>query len=89
MPCSYATASAGMHPTHTLPLKLQAIADAGFKYAEVAFPDLEALASFTFNGEYKQLDEKGEGDVSKLVDTAIEVNKICGSLGLKVLTVMP
>lgn len=78
-----------MHPSHTLLLKLQAIADAGFTYTEIALPDLEALASFTFNGEYKQLDEKGAGDVSKLVDTAIEVNKVCGSLGLKVLTVMP
>ena len=89
VPLSYATASAGMHPSHTLPQKLQAIAAAGFKCVEIAFPDLEALALSVFNGYYRQIDEKGEGDVSKLVDTAVEVNKICGELGLKVLTVMP
>lgn len=34
-----ATASLGMHPSHTLEIKLQAIKEAGFQYCEVGFGD--------------------------------------------------
>jgi hypothetical protein len=34
-----ATASLGMHPSHTLEAKLQAIREAGFRYCEVGFGD--------------------------------------------------
>lgn len=85
---AYATASAGMHPSHTLPLKLQAIADAGFKLTEIAMPDVEQYAESRFKG-YQKLDESGSGDLDKLVEAAEEIHKQCLQLGLHVLTLMP
>lgn len=85
---AYATASAGMHPSHTLPAKLDAIAQAGFKWTEVALPDLEQYATSKFN-QYKKLDETGSGDVDKLLDAAKDMHELCQQLGLSVLTVMP
>lgn len=85
---AYATASAGMHPSHTLPLKLQAIADAGFKWTEVAMPDLEQYAESRFK-DYQKLDASGSGDLDKLVEAAEEIHKQCLQLGLHVLTLMP
>ena len=61
---SDATASAGMHSSHTLPLKLQTIvcqADAGFsKWTKVATPDLGRDAQSRIK-DYKELDESGRG----------------------------
>jgi len=85
---AYATASAGMHPSHTLPLKLQAIADAGFKWTEVAMPDLEQYAESRFKG-FQKLDASGSGDLDMLVEAAEEIHKRCLQLGLHVLTLMP
>lgn len=85
---AYATASAGMHPSHTLPMKLEAIAEAGFKWTEIAFPDLEQYASSKFEG-YKNLNDSGEGDLDKLVKAASDIRSLCDKLGLQVLTVMP
>ena len=97
-----------MHPSHTLPQKLYAIAEAGFKYVEIAFPDLEAYAELLFEdhsgpsggevrdvgegggkGGYRKLNDAGEGDVEKLLETAKKVSMICVERGLRVLTVMP
>lgn len=85
---AYATASAGMHPTHTLPLKLEAISKAGFKWTEVALPDIEEYAA-TKNKNYTKLDDTGNGDIDKLVETASQVHIHCQKLGLRVLTLMP
>lgn len=89
IPCAYATASAGMHPSHSLVKKLEAIAGAGFKLVEIAFPDLETHAETLFQGAYQNLDPSGKGDVEKLEEAARDVAGRCGRLGLKVLTVMP
>lgn len=85
---AYATASAGMHAKHTLPLKLEAIAEAGFKWTEIAFPDLEQYASSKFSA-YAKLDNTGLGDTVKLMEAATEIHDLCRRLGLQVLTVMP
>lgn len=85
---AYATASAGMHPTHTLPLKLEAIATAGFKWAEIAMPDLEKYASSKFDN-YKNLDDTGAGDIHKLLEAASEIRELCQRLGIRALSVMP
>lgn len=85
---AYSSDSAGMHPSHTLPLKLDAIAVAGFPQVEIGFPDLEAYAEQIFPG-YIKLDEAGEGDLTKLVDVAGKVKGFCQELGLKVLVVHP
>ncbi|KAH9848733.1 xylose isomerase-like protein [Lenzites betulinus] len=85
---AYSTDSAGMHPSHTLPIKLRAIADAGFTQAELAFPDLEAFAGQEFPG-YQKLDERGCGDLDKLVQVAGKVRQLCEELGLLILAVHP
>ncbi|KAH8110074.1 xylose isomerase-like protein [Phellopilus nigrolimitatus] len=85
---SYATASAGMHPSHTLPVKLKAIAEAGFKWTEIAFSDLEKYAS-SKHENYRKIDGAGSGDVDKLLGAAEEIHELCRRLGLHVLTMMP
>lgn len=85
---AYSTDSAGMHPSHTLPLKLHAIAAGGFKQIEVGFPDLEAYAAQVHPG-YTKLDNRGRGDLVALCAAAHEIRGICGELGLSVLVVHP
>ncbi|KAL7277108.1 hypothetical protein ACG7TL_008953 [Trametes sanguinea] len=85
---AYSTDSAGMLPSHTLPLKLRAIAEAGFDQAEVAFPDLEAYAEQEFPG-YRKLDDRGNGDLDKLVQAAEQVRKLCDKLRISILAVHP
>ena len=78
-----------MHPSHTLPIKLRAIADAGFTQAELAFPDLEAYAAQEFAGYQKLDDNNGRGDLDKLVRAAEKVGELCGELGISILAVHP
>ncbi|TBU25420.1 xylose isomerase-like protein [Dichomitus squalens] len=85
---AYSTDSAGMNPSHTLPNKLRAIAEAGFNQAELGFPDLEAYAEQEYPG-YKQLDRSGKGDIDKLVQLAENVKKLCDDLHLTILAVHP
>ncbi|RPD60257.1 xylose isomerase-like protein [Lentinus tigrinus ALCF2SS1-7] len=85
---AYSTDSAGMHPSHTLPLKLRAIAEAGFPAAELGFPDLEAYTEQEHRG-YKKLDESGKGDLDTLVQAATNIRKLCSELGLSILAVHP
>jgi hypothetical protein len=86
--CAYATASAGMHPSHTLPIKLRAIAAAGFAAAEIAFPDLEAYAASEYPN-YKQLDDAGNGDIDGLLFAAGKIRALLDELKLEALTTMP
>ena len=85
---AYSTDSAGMHPSHTLPMKLRAIADAGFQLAELAFPDIEAYAEQEFSN-YQQIDESGRGDVDVLVRVGEMVKALCTELGISILAVHP
>ena len=85
---AYSTDSAGMHSSHTLPLKLQAIAEAGFAAAELGFPDLEVYAEQEHPG-YKKLDERGKGDLDTLVQAATKIRELCSELGLSILAVHP
>ena len=86
---AYSSDSAGMHPSHTLPLKLRAIAEAGFPQVEIGFPDFESYAEQEYKGHYQKLNDKGEGDEGKLAETALRVKKLCDELGLSVLVVHP
>jgi sugar phosphate isomerase/epimerase len=88
IPIAYATASAGMHPSHTLPNKLRALARAGFTAAEIAFPDLEAYAASLHDG-YKHLDDAGRGDLDALLGAAHQIRALMEELGVRALTVMP
>lgn len=85
---AYSTDSAGMHPSHTLPLKLRAIAEAGFPSVELGFPDLEAFAEQEHPG-YQKLDESGKGGLDTLVRAATTVRQLCSEQGLSVLAVHP
>jgi hypothetical protein len=85
---AYATASAGMHPSHTLPKKLKAIAAAGFTATEIAFPDLEDYAA-SENSDYKKLDDAGEGDLDALLAAAGNIRILLDELKLQALTIMP
>ncbi|EPQ51701.1 xylose isomerase-like protein [Gloeophyllum trabeum ATCC 11539] len=88
LPLAYCTDSAGMHPAHTLPLKLQSIAGAGFPLVELAFPDLEAYAASQHPG-YHKLDNAGRGDLHTLVQVARDVRGMCDGLRVKVFAVHP
>lgn len=69
------TDSAAMHPSHTLPTELRAIANAGFTQAELGFPDLEEYAEKEYE-EYSKLDRSGQGDVDKLVQAAEKIKTL-------------
>ena len=86
---AYSTDSAGMHPLHTLPVKLRAIHDAGFTQVEVGFPDLEAFAGQECNEGYQKLNDAGRGDVDKLCKVAKQVRGLCDELGMEILVVHP
>ena len=81
--------SAGMHATHTLPIKLRAMSDAGFTQLELGFPDLEQYTTQEYNGDYKKLDNEGNGDLEKLCEVARKVRELCHTLGMEVLVVHP
>ena len=85
---AYSTDSAGMHPSHTLPTKLRAIAEAGFTQVELAFPDLETYAEQEHPG-YGKLDECGKGSVDVLLETAGKVRLMCEELGMVILVIHP
>lgn len=73
----YATPSLGMHESHTLPRKLEAIAQAGFTAIELGMPDLTA---------YGQCQEH---EFDRLYAAAVKVGELCRSLRLKVLVLQP
>jgi len=87
---AYCADSAGMHPDlHTLPVKIRAIAKAGFRSIELSFMDLEGYAGQLSEkqGGYQRLGPGGEGDLEKLRSTAKEVRALCTSLHVEILAV--
>lgn len=92
IPTCYATPSAGMHKNHTLPMKLKAIANAHFPFAEVSFPELEAYAKEVFEKRgqrFEGIDELGKGNIDKLVETGKMVKALCDELNIQILAVHP
>ena len=81
-----------LHPRecilHSLPAKLSAISQAGFKWTEIAFPDLEGLIS-SRKTKYRKVDSNGEGDIDELLKATEEISNLCQRLELRVLTLMP
>lgn len=79
-----------MHESHTLPLKLQAISEAGFESIELGMPDLQAYAQQQLGKHFKPpSDDDGTGDVDDLLQIAKEVGQLCQKLNLKVLCLQP
>ncbi|KAH6646018.1 3-dehydroshikimate dehydratase [Truncatella angustata] len=83
IPTSYATCSIGYKESHTLPIKLKAIADAGFDAVELSMPDIQAYGKFLYGQE---IDEK---DYDTLVKVGKEIKKQVDEHGLKILMLQP
>ncbi|KAI0174038.1 3-dehydroshikimate dehydratase [Pestalotiopsis sp. NC0098] len=84
IPTSYATCSIGYKPeTHTLPLKLKAIADAGFDAIELSMPDIQAYGKH-LNGK-----EPEEKNYDALVEIGKEIRTQVAEHGLKILMLQP
>src|SRR5437868_3122892 len=83
VPTSYASCSIGYKDSHTLPLKLKAIASAGFDGIELSMPDILSYG--------KQLN--GQEPDPKDYDTLVEIGKVIKSLvqehNLKILMLQP
>ena len=82
IPTSYATCSIGS-PSTPLPDKLRAIASAGFKGIELAFPDLVAYAGTFHSGEVKS------DEYARLREAGQEVRKLCDGLNLEIMMLQP
>ncbi|KAF3015866.1 hypothetical protein E8E14_007952 [Neopestalotiopsis sp. 37M] len=84
IPTSFATCSIGYKPeAHTLPLKLKAIADAGFEAIELSMPDILAYGKH-LNGQ-----EPDERDYDALVEIGKEIKTQVEEHGLKILMLQP
>ncbi|KAK9895327.1 putative 3-dehydroshikimate dehydratase [Cystobasidium minutum MCA 4210] len=90
VPLCYATPSCGMHKNHTLPMKLEAIAQAGFDSIELGMPDLQAYAQQQLGSSFTPLSEEdGSGDLRSLIKIAEEVKQLCQDLKLEILCLQP
>ncbi|KAI1212582.1 xylose isomerase-like protein [Annulohypoxylon truncatum] len=83
IPTCYATCSIGHKESHTLPLKLKAIADAGFDAFELAMPDMLAYGEM-LNGQ--KPDPK---DYNTLVEIGKKIRAQAAEHNLKILMLQP
>ncbi|KAI0019049.1 3-dehydroshikimate dehydratase [Xylariomycetidae sp. FL0641] len=83
VPTCYATCSIGHKESHTLPLKLRAIADAGFDAIELSMPDILAYGKM-LNGQ-----EPDPKDYDTLVEIGKEVKKQAEMHHVKILMLQP
>jgi sugar phosphate isomerase/epimerase len=83
IPVSYASCSIGCKPEHTLPKKLDAISEAGFKGIELSMPDLLSFASMHLRREV------GPKDWDDLCTAAFVVKAMCEAKGLTILILQP
>ncbi|KAI0393061.1 3-dehydroshikimate dehydratase [Xylariaceae sp. FL0594] len=83
IPTSFATCSIGHKESHTLPVKLRAIASAGFDGIELSMPDILSY------GKELHGREPDQADYDALCAVATNIRFLCESLGLKVLMLQP
>ncbi|KAI4865196.1 xylose isomerase-like protein [Hypoxylon rubiginosum] len=83
IPTCYATCSIGHKESHTLPLKLKAIADAGFDAIELSMPDILAYGKM-LNGQ-----EPNPKDYDTLVEIGKSVRVQAEEHNLKILMLQP
>lgn len=81
---SYATPSLGMHPSHTLPLKLSAIATAGFQGCELGFDDLLSFAK-----QFLRHPDLTPDEYEDICVAAAEIKNLCSELKLEILVLQP
>ncbi|KAJ5164358.1 uncharacterized protein N7500_006188 [Penicillium coprophilum] len=83
IPLSYASCSIGCGPTDTLPLRLQAISEAGFSAIELSFPDiLDYGAQITGS-------EIAPDNYAAIMPVAMEIRKLCEEHKLKIMMLQP
>ncbi|OTB17176.1 hypothetical protein K445DRAFT_316673 [Daldinia sp. EC12] len=83
VPTCYATCSIGHKESHTLPLKLKAIADAGFDAIELSMPDILAYGKMLHG---REPDPK---DYNTLVEIGKAIKKQAQDHKLKILMLQP
>lgn len=83
LPTSYATCSIGYRDSHTLPLKLKAIAEAGFDAVELSMPDILAY------GEQLKGSAPDPSDYDALVEIGEAVREQMREHGLRVMMLQP
>ena len=85
LPTSFASCSIGHKPSHTLPLKLKAIADAGFEGIELSMPDILAYGAFL----HPQGKEPAPDDYDALESVGREIRTQVAEHGLRILMLQP
>lgn len=83
IPASFATCSIGCKPEHTLPVRLDAIARAGFIAIELSMPDLLSFAESHFGFKVDPY------DFDKLCTAASQVRQICREKHLQIMMLQP
>ena len=83
IPVAFASCSIGCKEEHTLPKRLNAIANAGFQAIELSMPDLLSFASLHLRKEV------GPYDYDDLCTAAKVVKAQCDAKSLKILILQP
>ncbi|KAK1235651.1 hypothetical protein PQX77_001116 [Marasmius sp. AFHP31] len=83
IPTSYVTYNVGNNESHTLPLKLEAIANAGFDAVELSMTDVLDYAKF-LNGE-----RPSPRDYDTLVDVGKRIRELAARQGMKIIMLQP
>ncbi|KAJ5189437.1 hypothetical protein N7491_005768 [Penicillium cf. griseofulvum] len=83
VPLSYASCSIGCGPNSTLPLRLQAISEAGFSAIELSFPDILAY------GELITGSAIAPDNYMAILPVAMEIRKLCDERNLKIMMLQP
>lgn len=83
IPLAYASCSIGCGPTDTLPLRLQAISQAGFSAIELSFPDILDY------GEQITGQKTAPDNYGVITSIAAEIRKLCEQNGLKIMMLQP
>lgn len=86
---SFATCSIGCKDEHTLPVKLDAIAAAGFQAIELSMPDIVDFANLHSRNEKLDLPKVNDHSWDELVTAAGVIKAMCGAKKLKVLMLQP
>ncbi|PKY03167.1 putative 3-dehydroshikimate dehydratase [Aspergillus campestris IBT 28561] len=83
LPLAYATCSIGHGPDDTLPAKLKAISQAGFKGIELSFPDILAYGNELLGHQVSP------NNYEELVKVSKEIRQLCQSNKLTVMMLQP
>jgi sugar phosphate isomerase/epimerase len=83
VPLSFASCSIGCSPNDILPLRLQAISEAGFSAIELSFPDILAY------GAHITGQEIAPDNYVAILSVSTEIRKLCEENGLKIMMLQP